>query len=42
MMGFTLVAARVLGVLDDRYPVLDGYLARLAARPAFQKAIAVD
>jgi glutathione S-transferase len=42
MMGFTLVAARVLGVLDDRYPMLNGYLARLAARPAFQKAIAVE
>jgi glutathione S-transferase len=42
MMGFTLVAARVLGVLDDRYSMLNGYLARLAARPAFQTAIAVE
>lgn len=42
MMGFTLSAARVLGVLDDRYPKLNGYLARLEARPAFQKAIAVE
>lgn len=41
MMGFTLVAARVLGVLDDRYPVILGYLARLQGRPAFQKAAAV-
>ncbi len=38
MMGFTLVAARMLGVLDDGYPKLQAYLARLQARPAFQKA----
>jgi glutathione S-transferase len=38
MMGFTLAAARVLGVLDERYPNLGRYLARLEARPAFQKA----
>jgi glutathione S-transferase len=42
MMGFTLVAARTLGVLDDRYPALDGYLARLMKRPALQRAIAVE
>jgi glutathione S-transferase len=40
MMGFTLVAARVMGVLDDRHPALNAYLDRLATRPAFQKAIA--
>lgn len=38
MMGFTLVASRMLGVLDDRYPGIDAYLARLEARPAFQRA----
>jgi glutathione S-transferase len=38
MMGFTLIAARVLGVLDDSYPNIAGYLARLEARPAFQAA----
>ncbi len=38
MMGFTLVAARVLGVLDDRYPDLTRYLASLEARPAFRTA----
>jgi glutathione S-transferase len=38
MMGFTLVAARLLGVLDDRYPALQAYTARLEARPAFQKS----
>jgi glutathione S-transferase len=41
MMGFTLVAARLLGVLGDRHPTLNAYLARLEKRPAFQKAIAV-
>jgi glutathione S-transferase len=41
MMGFSLVAARLLGVLDDRHPALTAYLARLEARPAFQRAIAV-
>ena len=38
MMGFTLVAARTLGVLDDSYPAIAAYLARLEARPAFQRA----
>ena len=38
MMGFTLVAARVLGVLDDRYPDLTRYLASLESRPAFRAA----
>lgn len=41
MMGFTLVAARLLGVLvDGAHPALHAYLARLEGRPAFQKAIA--
>lgn len=40
MMGFTLVAARLLGVLDARFPRVNRYLARLEARPAFQKAAA--
>jgi glutathione S-transferase len=38
MMGFTLVAARTLGVLDESYPAITAYLGRLEARPAFQKA----
>jgi len=42
MMGFTLVAARVLGVLDDRFPKVNAYLDRLAKRPAFQKAASVE
>jgi glutathione S-transferase len=38
MMGFTLFAARALGVLDDPYPNVTPYLARLGARPAFRTA----
>jgi glutathione S-transferase len=38
MMGFTLLAARLLGVLDERFPRLEAYLARLECRPAFQRA----
>jgi len=41
MMGFTLVAARVLGVLDDRYPTLNAYLERLMQRPALQRTLAL-
>ncbi len=40
MMGFTLVAAKLVGALDDRFPNLQAYLARLEGRPAFQKAAA--
>jgi glutathione S-transferase len=42
MNGFAVVAARLLGVLDDRYPVLNEYVARLEARPAFQKTLGVQ
>jgi glutathione S-transferase len=38
MMGFTLLAARWLGVLDARFPRLGAYLDRLESRPAFQRA----
>ncbi len=38
MMGFTLIAARLLGVLDARYPELARYVERLEARPALQAA----
>jgi glutathione S-transferase len=40
MMAFTLAVARVFGVLDERYPGLGHYMARLEARPAYQKAVA--
>ena len=42
MMGFTLVAARLLGVLDERFPALLAYLGRLQARPALQRTLAID
>ncbi len=41
MMGFTLEAATLLGLLGDEYPSLQAYLERLRARPAFQKAAAL-
>jgi glutathione S-transferase len=40
MLGFTLTAAQLVGVLDARFPRLQAYLERLQARPAFQKALA--
>ncbi|MEM8769229.1 MAG: glutathione S-transferase family protein, partial [Pseudomonadota bacterium] len=38
MMGFTLFAASTLNVLDD-LPQLNEYLARITARPAFQRSL---
>lgn len=40
MMGFTLLAAAELGVLDESLPKLAAYLGRLAQRPSFQKSLA--
>jgi len=40
MLGFTLHMARLIGVLDDAYPAALAYYERLAARPAFQRAVA--
>jgi glutathione S-transferase len=37
MLGFTLLAGRLLGVLDGK-PALAGYLERIEARPAFARA----
>lgn len=42
MMGFTLAAARALGVLDGCAAQLDDYSARLQARPAFAAAVAAE
>jgi len=39
MMGYTVWVARGLGVLRDAHPTVGGYLARVEARPAFQKAL---
>ena len=41
MMGFTLIAGRMLGVIDERYPAINAYLERLQARPALQKTMAI-
>jgi glutathione S-transferase len=40
MMGYTFECAKWFGLLTDDYPNLIEYLARLEARPAFQKAFA--
>lgn len=40
MLGYTLVASQMLGVLNADYPNTMAYFARLSARPAFQKALA--
>jgi glutathione S-transferase len=40
MLGFTLAAAQLLGVLDERYPKTLAYFSRLSERPAFQRAMA--
>jgi len=40
MMGFTVAAAKLFGLLDERFPKLSRYLARLEARPAFRAATA--
>jgi glutathione S-transferase len=40
MMGFTLEAAKLFGLLDERFPNLGQYLPRLEARPAFRSATA--
>jgi glutathione S-transferase len=42
MMGFTLIAAQLLGVLDDRFPRLQAYLTKLEQRPALQRAMAMS
>jgi glutathione S-transferase len=41
MMGFTLLAAQAVGVLDERFPVTTAYLHRLLERPALQKAVSL-
>lgn len=38
MMGFTVGGAQLVGLLDERYPNLQAYMARLSERPAFKKA----
>ena len=40
-MSFPLEAAVARGILHARYPALNGWLARIHARPAYRKALAV-
>jgi len=39
MMGYFLMAARMLGIAGERHPNVSAYWDRLAARPGFQKAL---
>ena len=41
MMGYFLMAARMLGCVGAEHPSIAGYWERLAARPGFQKALSV-
>ncbi len=41
MMGFSLVAARFVDVIDDRYPAVQAYLSRLEQRPAYREAVKI-
>ncbi|MFQ5514210.1 MAG: glutathione S-transferase family protein [Myxococcota bacterium] len=40
MMGYSLQLAKLFGLLEERFAAVRGYLERLTARPAFQKALA--
>jgi glutathione S-transferase len=40
MTGYFLMAARMLGLLDEGHRNIAAYWERLAARPGFQKALA--
>lgn len=40
MLGFTLLAAQTVALLDERHPRLKAYLGRLLERPALQKVMA--
>ena len=39
MMGYFLMAARMLGIVGASTPNIAAYWERLAARPGFQKAL---
>jgi len=39
MMGYSVMAARMLGLIDKAHPGLSAYWERLAARPGLQKAM---
>jgi glutathione S-transferase len=39
MLGYTLLVAKAFGVLTERHPTVNAYLARLTDRPALRKAL---
>jgi len=39
MMGYFLMAARMVGAIGAEHPRISAYWERLAARPGFQKAL---
>ena len=39
MMGYFLMAARMVGVIGAEHPHVSAYWERLAARPGFQRAL---
>ena len=41
MMGFTLTAGNLLGVIDETHPRINSYIARLQTRPSLQKVNAI-
>jgi glutathione S-transferase len=42
MMGFTVVAGRLLGIWGEQHAALGAYTTRLTSRPAYQKALATE
>lgn len=42
MMGFTLLAASQLNLIDDAYPSIGAYMARITERPALQKVLSLS
>lgn len=41
MMGYSVMAARMLGLIDEEQPNIGAYWERLATRPGLQKALSV-
>lgn len=39
MLGYTLLVAKAFGVLSERHPAVNAYLARLTERPALRRAL---
>ncbi len=39
MVGYTALVAKAFGIVDERYPRVEGYVSRLTKRPALRKAL---